>query len=91
MFTNIIRNEKCIVETTVLAIMLNSSNSIVLHLGYKNKNYYRYQKMFFDMNISTSQTDYHCWLTFNDKPVITPFYESLWTKIYSYKIGETGE
>lgn len=85
-FSEVIKGDKCLIQTTILAYLLNSDNHLVLKLGYKNQNYYRYLKLSTEVSYSMQKTDFHCWLTFNGEPVLRPFHEPFWTVLYSYEI-----
>lgn len=88
-FDRIIKRDKCVVQATILAYFLQSRNSVVLKLGCKNMNYYRFQKLSFNDSSNFSipnQRDFHCWVTYNGEPVVQPFYETFWTTIYAYEI-----
>lgn len=84
-FSNIVKSEKCIVESTLAAYLLNSDAEIILKLGHKNKNYSRYQLLKYGNKTSVSN-DFHCWVTFNGIPVKQPFYEFFWNEIYIYEV-----
>lgn len=88
-FDIVVKKDKCIAQATILAYFLNSQNKLVIKLGFKNQNYDRYQRLvsqeFLDSS-TAGKRDFHCWLTFNNEPVVQPFYEHFWTTIYDYEI-----
>ncbi len=84
-FSKFVKSEKCIVESTLAAFLLNSDAKIILKLGYKNKDYLRYQ-LLKRGNRSARSNDFHCWVTFNGTPVKQPFYEPFWDEIYTYEV-----
>mgnify|MGYP006976118125 FL=1 len=88
-FDVVVKKDKCIAQATILAYFLRSCNEVVLKMGCKNANYYRFQKISTGSPYDTlkqQKGDFHCWVTYNGEPVVQPFYEPFWTTIYMYRV-----